>query len=72
MDKLKYLVTTKEWFYGPDGELYRAALGVCTMDDTFINMGSGNNHICIRWDNTVVAICYNSDEIPTKKDILIV
>ncbi len=25
----KYLVTTNDWFFGPDGENYRAAWGTC-------------------------------------------
>jgi hypothetical protein len=28
-DGKKYLVTTDGWFYGPDGESYRAAWGTC-------------------------------------------
>lgn len=37
-DGEKYLITTNNWFYGPDGESYRAAWGTCKlrrMEDVF-------------------------------------
>jgi len=68
-----FLVTTKEWFYGPDGELYRAVLGrKRKQDNDFLNMGSNENNIGIPWKNVASCILLKDDEYPRKKDIFII
>lgn len=59
--KGKYLITTDNWFYGPDGRQYRAAWGeVQIIQDTFLGIktnahsanwyakvGPENNHVIV-------------------------
>lgn len=35
----KYLVTTDNWFLGPDGQSYKAAWGKCYINSTFEKLG---------------------------------
>lgn len=77
----KWLITTDEWFFAPDGETYRAVYGtvkaVNTDADTLgikTNRGSSNWYICI--GNMIVAGCqihyaiqteFVSDEAPLRE-----
>ena len=59
----RYLVSTVSWFTGPDGQSYKAAWGVCTLQSVdqafpgfrvtrpstnwFMRVGSGEQHVLI-------------------------
>jgi len=71
--KNMFLVTTREWFYGPDGELYRAILGgKRNQDNEFLNLGSKKNNISIPWKSVVSCILLKEGVYPIKKDIFVI
>lgn len=81
--KGKYLITTDEWFYAPDGKLYRAVwgdveimsdgiLGVKTnhhSSNWFAKVGDENNHVIIAGCQIKYAIqCLNKPNTEPVED----
>lgn len=75
----QYLITTNEWFYGPDGQAYRAAWGtvhIAKTEDTlgftparpstnwFAKVGPEDNHVIIAGCQINYAV--HCKERPTK------
>jgi len=58
----KYLVTTDNWFYGPDGQNYKAAWGRCYIGKTAEQLGftplrpSTNWYLCVGVDGKEIII----------------
>lgn len=74
----KYLITTNQWFYGPDGEQYRAVYGAAEMIEAkyelgftptrsanwYVRVGTENHHIVIAGCQIHYAL--RTDERPEK------
>jgi hypothetical protein len=75
----KALVTTKDWFYGPDGEQYRAAWGTVTIRRALYRQYTGRE--CADWladvggaltiDGRQITHALLCEDMPIGKDVLI-
>jgi len=52
-DGQRYIVSTSEWFIGPDGESYKAAWGSCHIDKTEDVLGFNPSRPSTNWFMTV-------------------